>query len=304
MGKPWKVEDPFQMEFVEKCLFPAGLTRRGVATRFGGKILRLREDAKWPGSPWEAADIQWDGSGGLQSISMFETCSDGIPAETLSPAEESRFSSLLQELTRQPWAAEFVEPVPSELPSLRCYDALIPVRMELRRVQERLAQKFYRTAEQVVWDLRLIAANCLFFNDADSDLARHARLLQQAVAQIAIPPREPVSLPPLEPVAEAQPAVLEAKTRVREAWRRVAEIPTELPRFWVEHGAELWVSGAESIAGNSAADRCCGATSRRRPMAACTLPSSSSPSTVSSPPRRRGRFIRRPGRRPASWRVR
>lgn len=241
MGKPWKVGDPFEMRFVEKFPFSPISRRRGVATRFGGKILRLREDAKWPGSPWEAADIQWDGSGGLQSISMFETCSDETPASSLPRAEQSRFLSILEELEKQEWAAEFVEPVPSHLPDLRCYDALVPVRMELQCVRSRLEKGFYRTGEQVVWDLRLIAANCLLFNDADSLLARHARLLDDAVQRIALPPRETMELPAIEPGKNVQPAVLEAVPRLKEVWDRCGEgVSWELPRFWVEHGTELW----------------------------------------------------------------
>lgn len=45
----------------------------GDIRKFGGKILRLRNDCYWRGSPWEAADILWDGNDGLQTISMFET---------------------------------------------------------------------------------------------------------------------------------------------------------------------------------------------------------------------------------------
>lgn len=242
MGKPWKVGDPFEMRFVEKFPFSPFSRRRGVATRFGGKILRLREDAKWPGSPWEAADIQWDGSGGLQSISMFETCSDETPAASLPRAEQSRFLSVLGELEKQEWAGEFIEPVPSHLPELRCYDALVPVRMEFQCVRSRLEKGFYRTSEQVVWDLRLITANCLLFNDADSLLARHARLLEDAVRRIPLPPRESMDLPAIEPQIEVQPAVLEAISRLNEVWSQCGEsVSAELPRFWVEHGAELCV---------------------------------------------------------------
>lgn len=47
--------------------------RNGDIQKFGGTILRLRNDCHWTGSPWEAADILWDGNDGLQTISMFET---------------------------------------------------------------------------------------------------------------------------------------------------------------------------------------------------------------------------------------
>lgn len=64
----------------------------GAIQKFGGKILRLRNDSYWTGSSWEAADILWDGNDGLQTISMFETLLD-------DPI--SLYPSLPQEVTTQ-----------------------------------------------------------------------------------------------------------------------------------------------------------------------------------------------------------
>ena len=175
---------------------------------------------------------------------MFETYLSETPSRSLPAALQSWFLSFVEDLEQKAWAREFVEAVPSHLPSLRCYDALVPVRMELQRVRERLEKGFYRTSEQVAWDLRLIASNCLLFNDADSELAQHARQLEETVRQIRLPPCAALELPAIERT-ETSEALREAIEEVRERMKAVwdacgEEVFAALPMYWVEHGAELW----------------------------------------------------------------
>ena len=123
---------------------------------FGGRVVRLRNDPHWDGSPFEAADIRWDGDDGLQTISLFETRDDapevpevpevnGVADKVLSTALEKVPGTALgtalekvEALMRKKEFEAFVEAVPSELPALFLYDAVVPVRMELRLVRDRL----------------------------------------------------------------------------------------------------------------------------------------------------------------------
>ena len=102
---------------------------------FGGTVLRLRNDPHWHGSAFEAADILWDGNDGLQTVSLFET----KPA-SVKDAKRVGESVLekVEALSRKEFAAPFVEPVPSELPELVIYDAIVPVKMDFRTIIERL----------------------------------------------------------------------------------------------------------------------------------------------------------------------
>ena len=72
----------------------------GDIQKFGGTILRLRNDCYWAGSPWEAADILWDGNDGLQTISMFETLiKDPVSLYPSLPEDVvSQISSIIDEI--------------------------------------------------------------------------------------------------------------------------------------------------------------------------------------------------------------
>ena len=102
---------------------------------FGGTVLRFRNDPHWRGSAFEAADILWDGNDGLQTVSLFET----KPASAIDARRVSE--SVLEKveaLAKEEFAAPFVEPVPSELPELVMYDAIVAVKMDFKTIIERL----------------------------------------------------------------------------------------------------------------------------------------------------------------------
>ena len=95
-------------------------------------MLRLRNDPHWRGSAFEAADILWDGNDGLQTVSLFET----KPASAIDARRVSE--NVLEKLAKEEFAAPFVEPVPSELPELVMYDAIVAVKMDFKTIIERL----------------------------------------------------------------------------------------------------------------------------------------------------------------------
>lgn len=78
----------------------------GAIQKFGGKILRLRNDSYWTGSSWEAADILWDGNDGLQTISMFETLLDDPVSLYPSLTKEltTQLITLIEEMETKPYA--------------------------------------------------------------------------------------------------------------------------------------------------------------------------------------------------------
>lgn len=157
---------------------------------FGGSIVRLRNDPHWDGSPFEAADIRWDGDDGLQTISLFET---RTAVET--PRVGDEMVEMVEALMGRKEFEDFVEEVPSHLPDLFLYDAMVPLKMELRLVHDRLKNgwgvggemrgRYYRSITAVKGDLQMIVDNCLKYNETGSPLAEDAKALEREISQLA-----------------------------------------------------------------------------------------------------------------------
>ena len=79
--------------------------------KFGGTILRLRNEAIWKGSPWESADILWDGNDGLQTVSMFETLLDDPISyhPSLSPTIKESCIQIIEEMKGKEIAGIFYD---------------------------------------------------------------------------------------------------------------------------------------------------------------------------------------------------
>ena len=176
----------------------------------------------------------------MQTISMFETDSREKPLSQLSSTHQTSLQMFVDELARKEWAEEFVEEVPSSIPSLHSYDSLVPVRMELRLIQQRLSSSFYRSCAQIVWDLRLIASNCLLFNDPQSLLAQHARILDETVKLVRCEECSIPQIPEYEPKLEMNEPVNEVVTRMNQLWGRCQElVRKEIPPYLIEYAAQL-----------------------------------------------------------------
>ena len=87
------------------------MCRDGSIMKFGGSILRLRNEAMWRGSPWEAADILWDGNDGLQTVSMFETLvEDPVSYHPSLPTEvRDACSQVIEEMKGKEIASSIVD---------------------------------------------------------------------------------------------------------------------------------------------------------------------------------------------------
>lgn len=231
---------------------PLLLHRRSNAVDvFGGRVARLRNDPHWDGSPFEAADIRWDGDDGLQTISLFETRDEvpevpEVPDKVLDTALEK-----VEALMKKKEFEAFVEAVPSELPALFLYDAVVPVRMELRLVRDRLKNgwreeccvrsRYYRSITAVKGDLRLIAANCLKYNEANSPLAAEAKALEAEVDRLFEEKEEEVALPAGKEseIGEEVEGILGALRNLLEPVASVLETP--LPPYLVSYSSLLYV---------------------------------------------------------------
>lgn len=216
---------------------------------FGGHVARLRNDPHWDGSPFEAADIRWDGDDGLQTISLFETRYEvnGVPGKV--PEVPDTALEKVEALMRKREFEAFVEAVPSELPALFLYDAVVPVRMELRLVRDRLKNgwcegccvrsRYYRSITAVKGDLHLIAANCLKYNEADSPLAAEAKALEEEVDQLFEEKEEEEALPTGKEseIGEEVEGILGALRNLLEPVASVLETP--LPPYLVSYSSQL-----------------------------------------------------------------
>ena len=240
------------------------LHRRSNAVEvFGGRVARLRNDPHWDGSPFEAADIRWDGDDGLQTISLFETRDEvnGVPSVPEVPGKVPEVPGKVpgkvpdtalekvEALMRKREFEAFVEAVPSELPALFLYDAVVPVRMELRLVCDRLKNgwcegccvrsRYYRSITAVKGDLHLIAANCLKYNEADSPLAAEAKALEAEVDRLFEEKEEEEALPAGKEseIGEEVEGILGALRNLLEPVASVLETP--LPPYLVSYSSQL-----------------------------------------------------------------
>ena len=240
------------------------LHRRSNAVEvFGGRVARLRNDPHWDGSPFEAADIRWDGDDGLQTISLFETRDEvnGVPSVPEVPGKVPEVPGKVpgkvpdtalekvEALMRKREFEAFVEAVPSELPALFLYDAVVPVRMELRLVRDRLKNgwcegccvrgRYYRSITAVKGDLHLIAANCLKYNEADSPLAAEAKALEAEVDRLFEEKEEEEALPAGKEseIGEEVEGILGALRNLLEPVASVLETP--LPPYLVSYSSQL-----------------------------------------------------------------
>lgn len=233
--------------------------RSNAVEVFGGHVARLRNDPHWDGSPFEAADIRWDGDDGLQTISLFETRDEvpevngvsEVPAEVPGKVPEVPDTALekVEALMRKREFEAFVEAVPSELPALFLYDAVVPVRMELRLVRDRLKNgwcegcgvrsRYYRSITAVKGDLHLIAANCLKYNEANSPLAAEAKALEEEVDQLFEEKEEEEALPAGKEseIGEEVEGILGALRNLLEPVVSVLETP--LPPYLVSYSSQL-----------------------------------------------------------------
>lgn len=224
-------------------------SRSNTVEVFGGRVARLRNDPHWDGSPFEAADIRWDGDDGLQTISLFETRYEvnGVPGKV--PEVPDTALEKVEALMRKREFEAFVEAVPSELPALFLYDAVVPVRMELRLVRDRLKNgwcegccvrsRYYRSITAVKGDLHLIAANCLKYNEADSPLAAEAKALEEEVDQLFEEKEEEEALPAGKEseIGEEVEGILGALRNLLEPVASVLETP--LPPYLVSYSSQL-----------------------------------------------------------------
>lgn len=222
--------------------------RSNTVEVFGGRVARLRNDPHWDGSPFEAADIRWDGDDGLQTISLFET-RDEVPEVNGVPEVPDTALEKVEALMRKREFEAFVEAVPSELPALFLYDAVVPVRMELRLVRDRLKNgwcegccvrsRYYRSITAVKGDLHLIAANCLKYNEADSPLAAEAKALEEEVDQLFEEKEEEEALPAGKEseIGEEVEGILGALRNLLEPVASVLETP--LPPYLVSYSSQL-----------------------------------------------------------------
>lgn len=224
--------------------------RSNAVEVFGGHVARLRNDPHWDGSPFEAADIRWDGDDGLQTISLFETRYkvNGVPAEVPAGVPDTALEKV-EALMRKREFEAFVEAVPSELPALFLYDAVVPVRMELRLVRDRLKNgwcegccvrsRYYRSITAVKGDLHLIAANCLKYNEANSPLAAEAKALEEEVDQLFEEKEEEEALPAGKEseIGEEVEGILGALRNLLEPVASVLETP--LPPYLVSYSSQL-----------------------------------------------------------------
>lgn len=223
-------------------------SRSNTVEVFGGRVARLRNDPHWDGSPFEAADIRWDGDDGLQTISLFET-RDEVPEVNGVPEVPDTALEKVEALMRKREFEAFVEAVPSELPALFLYDAVVPVRMELRLVRDRLKNgwcegccvrsRYYRSITAVKGDLHLIAANCLKYNEADSPLAAEAKALEEEVDQLFEEKEEEEALPAGKEseIGEEVEGILGALRNLLEPVASVLETP--LPPYLVSYSSQL-----------------------------------------------------------------
>lgn len=229
--------------------------RSNTVEVFGGRVARLRNDPHWDGSPFEAADIRWDGDDGLQTISLFETRDEvnGVPSVPEVPGKVPEVPDTALEkveaLMRKREFEAFVEAVPSELPALFLYDAVVPVRMELRLVRDRLKNgwcegccvrsRYYRSITAVKGDLHLIAANCLKYNEANSPLAAEAKALEEEVDQLFEEKEEEEALPAGKEseIGEEVEGILGALRNLLEPVASVLETP--LPPYLVSYSSQL-----------------------------------------------------------------
>ena len=75
-----------------------------TVTLYGGSILRFLPSPYWRGSPWEGAEIRWDGEWGSQIISMFEIKGEGgVPG--LPKTIRNRLIKEIKEMMEQPYAS-------------------------------------------------------------------------------------------------------------------------------------------------------------------------------------------------------
>lgn len=223
-------------------------SRSNTVEVFGGRVARLRNDPHWDGSPFEAADIRWDGDDGLQTISLFET-RDEVPEVNGVPEVPDTALEKVEALMRKREFEAFVEAVPSELPALFLYDAVVPVRMELRLVRDRLKNgwcegccvrsRYYRSITAVKGDLHLIAANCLKYNEANSPLAAEAKALEEEVDQLFEEKEEEEALPAGKEseIGEEVEGILGALRNLLEPVASVLETP--LPPYLVSYSSQL-----------------------------------------------------------------
>ena len=76
-----------------------------TVTLYGGSILRFLPSPYWRGSPWEGAEIRWDGEWGSQIISMFEIKGEGgVPG--LPKTLRDRLIKEIKEMMEQPYASK------------------------------------------------------------------------------------------------------------------------------------------------------------------------------------------------------
>jgi len=65
------------------------------------------------------------------------------------------------------------------------YNTFIPLPFGLQQIIDRCLAGFYRSAEAIAFDARLIASNAEAFNGAGTDISRHAQRLADGLESVA-----------------------------------------------------------------------------------------------------------------------
>ena len=148
----------------------------------------------------------------------------------------------------------FIAPVPSDMPDLVFYDAIVPVKMELELILQRLQNKwfcgssfihsYYHSIDSVVFDINTIATNCQLYNEAGSPLVQEAQQMRdellQAITALNLP--EPA-------LSWSEDISSPIQTTVDSLYQKLSEIlqplgsvlTTPLPPYLVTYSTKLYL---------------------------------------------------------------
>ena len=154
---------------------------------FQGTVIGMRpfHPRDFPDSPWQCLEVRWDNAEDgeeHEQVSPWEIMPlselPGPPPvnTTLSETERQRLQEALEEKVT---VAEVAQPFmdPPDAAAL----AYVPLPLCLRTVVERLKNRFYRSAEQVRHDLKIVYSNACLAARPDEHHVKRARILEEVL---------------------------------------------------------------------------------------------------------------------------
>eukprot|EP00873_Tetraselmis_striata_P019505 jgi/Tetstr1/439769/TSEL_028182.t1 len=204
-SRPWRAGDKCQIFFVDEGLWRAEIVRdAGYETAQEAGTLQ-EEMLPWDGVPLvQRYKVAWAvGDGGsfdyglLDLVDPWEILEDGRDAEELmeeiprleAAVTERMLAAVGNYLNDDAYAVFHEQEAPDACYDGRFYNALVPLPISLSDISMRLQNHWYRSADGLMRDIRLLHENCICYNGlpmTDGDIGAFSEFMMQDLGSILL----------------------------------------------------------------------------------------------------------------------